>query len=220
MSIPSGKGKQICVSQEKVSSSEEDTIVSKDVFNFSCEDISSVLGLAKESSISLFKLVKWVFHELNMTNVQVHWFVSKVGESSAQSQIDELFEPLKNVAKKTFNMKEMLELRIVTLKDQMDRLSANLEKGGEGNKSIKLKYVGIYSPVVMAKKSREMIPGGVSDVVGRPMEEDVTVDKDGDGQHVLISEVNLGGPGAHTCNKTKIQGGAPTKEMAEVMNEI
>lgn len=56
----------------------------------------------------------------------------------------------------------------------------------------------------MAKKSKEMVSSGVDDVAGRPMEEDVTVDKDGDGKNVLISEVNLGGPGVCTCNKTKM----------------
>lgn len=64
----------------------------------------NVLGMAKEGSISLFKLFKWVFHELNMINVRVQGAMSKVGESSIQNQVDELFDSLKIVVEETLKM--------------------------------------------------------------------------------------------------------------------
>lgn len=50
----------------------------KDAFNFDREDFHNVLGMAKEGTISLFKLLKLVFHELN---IRVRDVVRKVGES-------------------------------------------------------------------------------------------------------------------------------------------
>lgn len=51
------------------------------------------------------------------------------------------------------------------------------------------------------------------------MEEEVSVDKVGGLQNVLISEVNVGGPSTRTRNKTKVHTGVPAKDMFEVMDD-
>lgn len=58
MPVAGVKGKEVCGSQDKNSISQEGDAEDKDVFNFIKEDLLNVLGMAKEGTISLFKLFK------------------------------------------------------------------------------------------------------------------------------------------------------------------
>lgn len=80
--MASAKGKEVCGSQDKNSVVEEGDEEARDVFIIDQEEFPNFLGLDKEGTISLFRLFKWVFHELNITNVRVRGAMRKVGESS------------------------------------------------------------------------------------------------------------------------------------------
>lgn len=69
------------------------------------------LGLEKEGSLSLFKLFKWVFHEMNSTNVRVRAMNNHADEPSSskgpnvqaqvnkvQLKVNQVFDTLKMVS--------------------------------------------------------------------------------------------------------------------------
>lgn len=58
-------------------------VVEKDDFNFRRDIILDYLGLVKESSLSLLKLFKWFFHEMNSTNVWVRAMTNNAKDTSS-----------------------------------------------------------------------------------------------------------------------------------------
>lgn len=81
-----------------MSSFDEDIVVGKRIENFDREDLSDVLGSARDNVNVLFKLFKWYFHEINRTDVRIRGVASKAEDPSVQSRIDNLMDGLNNVA--------------------------------------------------------------------------------------------------------------------------
>lgn len=201
MLVVGGKGKEVCVSQDKVSSSQEGDAVENDVFSFDREDVPNVLGVAKEGSISLFKIFKWVFHMLNMTNVRVRGAMSKVGESLVQTQVDELYDSMNIVVdtatEEMLKMKQAFEKRILTLEEQMERIIVKLDKGVYGtNSAMRYESKGLSTTFEKENKCMEITLGEEVGAGEWQVEEEVSVDKATSSQNVLIDEVNMIGPGA------------------------
>lgn len=82
---------------------------------------------------------------------------------------------------------------------------------------VNFETVGITSPFVSAKHCKETVHVEEIGVGGKLMEEEVSIDKGGDKNNVLINEVNMDGLGARTRNKTKAQAGG--KELFDVLDD-
>lgn len=96
--IPIGKGKDASNDKVHESSFEEDVVVGNHIKNFDREDCFDVLGSACDNVNVLFKLFKWLFHEMNRTNVHIRSIACKVEDPLIKSQIDILMVGLNTIA--------------------------------------------------------------------------------------------------------------------------
>lgn len=97
--------------------------------------------MARDDSLTFFRLFKWAFNELNLTNVKVFSLVNNVGvsptpqESSIQDQVNQVVGALKIMTNEMLKLKRDFEFRILVLEDKMDRAYHNLEKVINVNKT-------------------------------------------------------------------------------------
>jgi hypothetical protein len=106
--VEGDKGKKVGETLERIITSLEGEGEAFDVFNINREDLPNFFGLGKDIFISLYKMFKWFFHELNMTNVRVRGVVSKtmdIYHAFVQTQIDSLLSSLKTIVEEMLKMK-------------------------------------------------------------------------------------------------------------------
>lgn len=187
-------------------------VVEKYGFNFRRDIIPNYLNLVKESSLSLFKLFKWVFHEMNSTNVWIRAMCKNANEAfsskgsnvlaqikKVQLEVIQIFDSLKMAVDEMLNMKNAYEQKFATI-------NGKLVKVVELSKHVMCNEVG--GLFLLNRNARKWL-SNISSM------KDMVVD--GVVRQKTTSDI---GPFAHTCNKTKLNAKAdiPIDELVEVMN--